>query len=154
MDFLVHMEFCCDITEEDLFQLVTETLTEYGFLPETCFNKKGVMLHIQIQSMESKLDHNQQRSAAPRTEWISFYIPDNFTEHKSLTQIGVVPFSKICTAFAKLNETKENDPKIVDFLVHMEFLWEITEEYLIQLVFETHTEYSSALTQQSPPQDL
>ena len=39
-------------------------------------------------------------------------IPDNFTEHKSLTQIGVVPFSKICTAFAKLNETKETGSTI------------------------------------------
>ena len=86
----------------------------------------------------------------------------NFTEHKSLTQIGAVPFSKVCTAFAKLNETKETDPQlIVDFLVNMEFCHAITEEYLLQLLTENHTEYSSerhllfqALTQQGPPRDL
>ena len=69
----------------------------------------------------------------------SVFLPDNFTEHKSLTQISVIPFSKIFTAFAKLNETKETDPQllIVDFLVHMEFCREIAEEYLLQLVTET-----------------
>ena len=57
------------------------------------------------------------------------FLPDNFTEHKSLTQIGVIPFSKICAAFAKLNDTKETGPQllIVDFLVHMVFCMEVGE---------------------------
>ena len=124
-------------------------------------NRRGVTLYIQTQSIESNwiiID----RDLLLREVNGSVFAPDGFTEHKSLTQTGVVPFSKICTAFAQLIETKETDPQlIVDFLVHMEFCREITEEDLLQLVTETHTEYSSerhflfpALTQQSPPRDL
>ena len=132
-------------------------------LHEACsnLNKRGVTLYIQTQSRESNwivID----RDLLLREVNGSVFAPDDFTEHKSLTQTGVVPFSKICTVFAQLIETKETDPQlIVDFLVHMEFCREITEEDLLQLVTETHTEYGSerhflfpALTQQSPPQDL
>ena len=132
-------------------------------LHEVCsnLNKRGVTLYIQTQSIESNwilID----RDLLLREVNGSIFAPDDFTEHKSLTQTGVVPFSKICTAFAQLIETKETDPQlIVDFLVHMEFCREITEKDLLQLVTETHTEYSSerhflfpALTQQSPPRDL
>ena len=132
-------------------------------LHEVCsnLNKRGVTLYIQTQSIESNwilID----RDLLLREVNGSIFAPDDFTEHKSLTQTGVVPFSKICTAFAQLIETKETDPQlIVDFLVHMEFCREITEEDLLQLVTETHTEYGSeryflfpALTQQSPPRDL
>ena len=87
----------------------------------------------------------------------SVFAPDNFTEHKSVTQTGVIP----CTAFAQLIETKATDPQLImDFPVHTEFCQEITKEYLLQLVMETHTEYGSewhllypALTHQSPPRD-
>ena len=140
------------------------------FLPQTMesfheacsnLNKRGVTLYIQTQSTESNwiiID----RDLLLREVNGSVFAPDNFTEHKSLTQTGVVPYSKICTAFAQLIEMKETDPQlIVDFLVHMEFCREITEEDLLQLVTETHTEYGSerhflfpALTQQSPPRDL
>ena len=132
-------------------------------LHEACsnLNKRGVTLYIQTQSIESNwiiID----RDLLLREVNGSVFAPDDFTEHKSLTQTGVVPFSKICNAFAQLIETKETDPQlIVDFLVHMEFCREITEEDLLQLVTETHTEYGSerhflfpALTQQSPPRDL
>ena len=132
-------------------------------LHEACsnLNKRGVTLYIQTQSIESNwivID----RDLLLREVNGSVFAPDDFTEHKSLTQTGVVPFSKICTVFAQLIETKETDPQlIVDFLVHMEFCREITEEDLLQLVTETHTEYGSerhflfpALTQQSPPQEL
>ena len=50
-----------------------------------------------------------QRFAALRLVNGSIFEPDDFTEHKSLTQIHVFPFSKICTAFAQLIETKETD---------------------------------------------
>ena len=132
-------------------------------LHEACsnLNKRGVTLYIQTQSIESNwivID----RDLLLREVNGSVFAPDDFTEHKSLTQTGVVPFSKICTVFAQLIETKETDPQlIVDFLVHMEFCREITEEDLLQLVTETHTDYGSerhflfpALTQQSPPRDL
>ena len=140
------------------------------FLPKTMeslhkacsnLNKRGVTLYIQTQSIESNwiiID----RDLLLREVNGSVFAPDDFTEHKSLTQTGVVPFSKICTAFAQLIETKETDPQlIVNFLVHMEFCREITEEDLLQLVTETHTEYGSerhflfpALTQHSPSRDL
>ena len=132
-------------------------------LHEACsnLNNRGVTLYIQTQSIESNwiiID----RDLLLREVNGSVFAPDDFTEHKSLTQTGVVPFSKICTAFAQLIETKDTDPQlIVDFLVHMEFCREITEEDLLQLVTETHTEYGSerhflfpALTQQTPPLDL
>ena len=145
-------------------------LSKQMFLPQTMeslheacinLNKRGVTLYIHTQSLESNwiiID----RDLLLREVNGSVFAPDDFTEHKSLTQTGVVPFSKICTAFAQLIETKETDPQlIVDFLVHMEFCREIAEEDLLQLVMETHTEYSSerhflfpALTQQSPPRDL
>ena len=145
-------------------------LSKQMFLPQTMeslheacsnLNKRGVTLYIQTQSIESNwiiID----RDLLLREVNGSVFAPDDFTEHKSLTQTGVVPFSNICTAFAQLIETKEIDPQlIVDFLVHMEFCREITEEDLLQLVTETHTEYGSeqhflfpALTQQSPPRDL
>ena len=145
-------------------------LSKQMFLPQTMeslheacinLNKRGVTLYIHTQSLESNwiiID----RDLLLREVNGSVFAPDDFTEHKSLTQTGVVPFSKICTAFAQLIETKETDPQlIVDFLVHMEFCREITEEDLLQLVMETHTEYSSerhflfpALTQQSPPRQL
>ena len=80
----------------------------------------------------------------------------------SLTQTGVVPFSKVVDKFASLFEKKEIDPQlIVDFLVHMEFCREIREEDLLKLVTQAHTECSMdrhflfpALTQQTPPPDL
>ena len=145
-------------------------LSKHMFLPQTMeslheacsnLNKRGVTLYIQTQSIENNwiiID----RDLLLREVNGSVFAPDDFTEHKPLTQTGVVPFSKICTAFAQLIETKETDPQlIVDFLVHMEFCREITEEDLLQLVMESHTEYGSerhflfpALTQQSPPRDL
>ena len=75
-------------------------------------------------------------------------------------QRSVVPLFQNCTALAQLIKTEETDLQlIVDYLVHMEFCWEITEEDL-QLVMKTHTEYGSerhlfpALTWQSLPRDL
>ena len=147
----------CEFLLKDFLPTTMESLHE------ACsnLNKRGVTLYVQTQSIESNwiiID----RDLLLREVNGSVFAPDDFTEHKSLTQTGIVPFSKICTAFAQLIGTKETDSQlIVDFLVHMEFCREITEEDLLQLVTETHTEYGSeqhflfpALTQQSPPQDL
>ena len=126
-------------------------------LHEACsnLNRRGVTLYIQMQSIERSwiiID----KDMLLREVNGSVFAPADFTEHKSLTQTGVVPFSKIqsnCPQF---------DPHLItDFLVHMEFCREIREEDLLNLVTETHTEYGRernflfpALTQQSPPRDL
>ena len=126
-------------------------------LHEACsnLNKRGVTLYIQTQSRESSwiiID----KDMLLREVNGSVFAPADFTEHKSLTQTGVVPFSKIQSSFPQF------DPHLItDFLVHMEFCREIREEDLLKLVTETHTEYGRerhflfpALTQQSPPRDL
>ena len=126
-------------------------------LHEACgnLNKRGVTLYIQTQSTESSwiiID----KDALLREVNGSVFAPADFTEHKSLTQTGVVPFSKIQSSFPQF------DPHLIaDFLVHMEFCREIREEDLLNLVTEAHTEYGReqhflfpALTQQSPPRDL
>ena len=126
-------------------------------LHEACsnLNKRGVTLYIQTQSIESSwiiID----KDMLLREVNGSVFAPADFTEHKSLTQTGVVPFSKIQSSFPQF------DPHLItDFLVHMEFCREIREEDLLELVTEAHTEYCRerhflfpALTQQSPPRDL
>ena len=72
----------------------------------------------------------------------SVFAPDDFTEHKELTRTGVVPFSKIRITFQELIKEKESDPElIIDFLVHMEFCWEMTEDDGLKLVTEIHPKY-------------
>ena len=132
-------------------------------LGEACsnLNKRGVMLYIQTQTIENSwiiID----KDLLLREVNGSVFAPADFTEYKSLTQTGVVPFSKVLDQFADLIETKNIDLQlIVDFLVHMEFCREIREEDLLKLVTQAHTEYGKdrhflfpALTQQTPPPDL
>ena len=132
-------------------------------LEEACsnLNKRGVMLYIQTQTIENSwiiID----KDLLLREVNGSIFAPAGFTEYNSLTQTGVVPFSKIPDLFADLIETKKIYPQlIVDFLVHMEFCREIREEDLLKLVTQAHTEYGRdrhflfpALTQQTPPPDL
>ena len=132
-------------------------------LGEACsnLNKRGVMLYIQTQTIENSwiiID----KDLLLREVNGSVFAPADFTEYKSLTQTGVVPFSKVLDQFADLIKTKKIDPQlIVDFLVHMEFCREIKEDDLLKLVTQAHTEYGRdrhflfpALTQQTPPPDL
>ena len=132
-------------------------------LGEAChhLNKRGVVLYIQTQTIENSwiiID----KDMLLREVNGSVFAPADFTEYKSLTQTGVVPFSKILDQFAILIETKEIEPQlIVDFLVHMDFCREIREEDLLKLVTQANTEYGRdrhflfpALTQQTPPPDL
>ena len=132
-------------------------------LGESCsnLNMRGVMLYIQTQTIENSwiiID----KDLLLREVNGSVFAPAGFTEYKSLTQTGVVPFSKIPYQFSSLIETKKIDPQlIVDFLVHMEFCREIREEDLLKLVTQAHTEYGKdrhflfpALTQQTPPPDI
>ena len=134
------------------------------FLPQTLealhkacsnLNRRGVTLYIQTQSIESSWIIVDKDMLLREVNG-SVFAPADFTEHKSLTQTGVVHFSKIQSSFPQF------DPHLItDFLVHMEFCREIREDDLLQLVTETHTEYGRerhflfpALTQQSPPRDL
>ena len=72
----------------------------------------------------------------------SVFAPDSFVEHKERIHTGVVLFSKICSVFEELINTKATDPElIVDFLIHMEFCREMTEEDGLRLVTETHPKY-------------
>ena len=132
-------------------------------LGEACsnLNKRGVMLYIQTQTVENSwiiID----KDMLLREVNGSVFAPADFIEYKSLTQTGVVPFSKVLDEFADLIETKKIDPQLIlDFLVHMEFCREIREEDLLKLVTQAHTEYDRdrhflfpALTQQTPPPDL
>ena len=126
-------------------------------LHEACgnLNKRGVTLYIQTQSTESSwiiID----KDALLREVNGSVFAPADFTEHKSLTQTGVVPFSKIQSSFPQF------DPHLIaDFLVHMEFCREMTVEDGLKLVTQSHPQYSTephflfpALTPLAPPPDL
>ena len=126
-------------------------------LHEACsnLNRRGVTLYIQTQSIESRWIIIDKYMLLREVNG-SVFAPADFTEHKLLTQTGVVPFSKIQSSFPQFNPHL-----ITDFLVHMEFCREIREEDLLKLVTEAHTEYGRerhflfpALTQQSPPRDL
>ena len=132
-------------------------------LHEACSNisKRGIMLYIQTKSVESSwiiID----KDMLLREVNGSVFAPDSFSEHIELTRTGVVPFSKICSVFEELIKTKATDPElIVDFLVHMEFCREMTEEDGLKLVTETHPKYREdrhflfpALTPPNPPLDL
>ena len=126
-------------------------------LHEACsnLNKTGVTLYIQTQSTESSwivID----KDMLLREVNGSVFAPADFTEHKSLTQTGVVPFSKIQSSFPLF------DPHLIaDFLVHMEFCREMTVEDGLKLVTQSHPQYSTephflfpALTPLAPPPDL
>ena len=126
-------------------------------LHEACsnLNKRGVTLYIQTQSIERSwiiID----KDMLLREVNGSVFAPADFTEHKSLTQTGVVPFSKIQSSFPQF------DPHLIaDFLVHMEFCREMTVEDGLKLVTQSHPQYSTephflfpALTPLAPPPDL
>ena len=126
-------------------------------LHEACsnLNKRGVTLYIQTQAMESSwiiID----KDMLLREVNGSVFAPADFTEYKSLTQTGVVPFSKIQSSFPQF------DPHLIaDFLVHMEFCREMTVEDGLKLVTQSHPQYSTephflfpALTPLAPPPDL
>ena len=134
------------------------------FLPQTLealhkacsnLNGRGVALYIQGQSIESSwiiID----KDMLLREVNGSIFAPADFTEHKSLTRTGVVPFSKIQSSFPQF------DPHLItDFLVHMEFCREMTVEDGLKLVTQSHPHYSiephflfPALTPLAPPPDL
>ena len=134
------------------------------FLPQTLqtlhdacsnINKRGVMLYIQTQSIESSwiiID----KDMLLREINGSIFAPDDFTEHKALTHTGVVPFSKIASVFKELDTQL-----IIDFSIHMEFCREMTAEDGLKLVTQTHPKYKEerhflfpALTPLIPPPDL
>ena len=126
-------------------------------LHEACsnLNKRGVTLYIQTQSIESSwiiID----KDMLLREVNGSVFAPADFTEHKSLTQTGVVPFSKIQSSFPQFDAHL-----IADFLVHMEFCREMTVKDGLKLVTQSHPQYSTephflfpALTPLAPPPDL
>ena len=126
-------------------------------LHEACnnINKRGVMLYIQTQSIESSwiiID----KDMLLREINGSIFAPDDFTEHKALTHTGVVPFSKIASFFNELDTQL-----IIDFSIHMEFCREMTAEDGLKLVTQTHPKYKEehhylfpALTPLIPPPDL
>ena len=134
------------------------------FLPQTLqalhdacsnINKRGVMLYIQTQSIESSwiiID----KDMLLREINGSIFAPDDFTEHKALTHTGVVPFSKIASVFKELDTQL-----IIDFSIHMEFCREMTVEDGLKLVTQTHPKYKDechflfpALTPLIPPPGL
>ena len=123
-------------------------------LHEACnnLNNRGITLYIQTQSIESNwiiID----KDVLLREVNGSVFAPADFTEHKSLTQTGVVPFSKIQSSFPQF------DPHLIaDFLVHMEFCREMTVEDGLKLVTQSHPQYNTephflfpALTPLAPP---
>ena len=134
------------------------------FLPQTLLavseacnnlNKRGVMLYIQTQTIENSwiiID----KDMLLREVNGSVFAPAGFVEHKSLTQTGVVPLSKIERCFPQFDSQL-----ILDFLVHMEFCRQVIAEDGLKLVTQTHPEYSHephflfpGLTPQDPPPDI
>ena len=132
-------------------------------LHEVCKNvsERGIMLYIQTQSIESSwiiIDRDMLLHEVNG----SIFAPENFPEYKELTRTGVVPFSKIYSIFKELIKSKEIEPQlIVDFLVHMEFCREMTEEDGLKLVTGIHPKYKEecyflfpSLTPPNPPPDI
>ena len=133
------------------------------FLPQTLqavseacsnLNKRGVMLYIETQTIGNSwiiID----KDMLLREVNGSVFAPAGFVEHKSLTQTGVVPLSKIERCFPRFDSQL-----ILDFLVHMEFCRQVTAEDGLKLVTQTHPEYSQephflfpGLTPHDPPPD-
>ena len=141
--------------------IATSQFSSKEFLPSTLealheacsnLNKRGVTLYIQTQSTESSwiiID----KDMLLREVNGSVFAPADFTEHKSLTQTGVVPFSKIQSSFPQF------DPHLIaDFLVHMEFCREMTVDDGLKLVTQSHPQYSTEphflFPALAPPPDL
>ena len=132
-------------------------------LHKTCenVNRMGILLYIQTKSIGSSWIVINNDMLLREVNG-SIFAPENFPEYKELTRTGVVPFSKICSTLDELINTKNVEPElIVDFLVHMEFCREMTEEDGLKLVTETHPKYKEerhflfpALTPQNPPPDI
>ena len=155
----------------DLMKTIkSDPYSEEWFLPksmadlhEACssLSKMGIMLFIQAKPTESSWIIIDKDLLLHKVNG-SVFAPEDFSEHKELTRTGVVPFSKICSEFDELKKTKEIDPQlIVDFLVHMEFCREMTEDDGLKLVTETHPKYREephflfpALTPPNPPPDI
>ena len=129
-------------------------------LHKTCcvLKQVGILLYIQRKCIEDGwviLD----KDVLLREINGSVFAPEDFREYKELTRTGVVPFSKICSELTDLIRAKKIDPQlIVDFLVHMEFCREMTEDDGLRLVTETHPKYKedrhflfAALTPPNPP---
>ena len=133
------------------------------YLHKACSNlmQRGIMLYIQTKCIENSWIVIDRDLLLHKVNG-SVFAPEDFREHKELTRTGVVPFSKICSEFDELLKTKEIDPQmIVDFLVHMEFCQEMTEDDGLRLVTETHPKYREerhflfpALTPPNPPPDI
>ena len=148
----------------------SDRLSKKRFLPQsidylhkTCSNllQRGIMLYIQTKCIEDSWIVIDRDLLLHKVNG-SVFAPKDFSEHKELTRTGVVPLSKICSEFDELIKTKEIDPQlIVDFLVHMEFCREMTEDDGLRLVTETHPKYKEerhflfpALTPPNPPPDI
>ena len=155
----------------DLMKTIkSDPSSEEWFLPESIvdlreacsgLSKMGIMLFIQTMSTECSWIIVDKDLLLHKVNG-SVFAPEDFSERKELTRTGVVPFSKICSEFDKLIKTKEIDPQlIVDFLIHMEFCREMTEDDGLRLVTETHSKYKEerhflfpALTPATPPPDI
>ena len=155
----------------DLMKTIqSDPSSEEWFLPksmadlyEACssLSKMGIMLFIQTKPAESSWIIIDKDLLLHKVNG-SVFAPEDFSEHKELTRTGVVPLSKICSEFDELIKTKEIDPQlIVDFLVHMEFCREMTEDDGLRLVTQTHSKYKEerhflfpALTPATPPPDI
>ena len=71
------------------------------------------------------------------------FAPEGFSEHKSLAiHTGVVPYCKIQDHFTTLEATKHIDTElIVQFLCHMEFCQEITDDHMLELLTVKYPHY-------------
>ena len=143
-----------------MITIESDPLSKEQFLPqnidylhETCSNlmQRGIMLYIQTKSIEDSWIIIDRDLLLHKVNG-SVFAPEDFREHKELTRTGVVPLSKICSEFDELIKTKEIDPQlIVDFLVHMEFCREMTEDDGLRLVTETHPKYKEECHFLFPP---
>ena len=135
-------------------EVLPQTMQALG---EACsnLNKRGIVLYIQTQTIENSwiiID----KDLLLREVNGSVFAPAGFTEYKSLTQTGVVPLSKIESCFPQFDSQL-----ILDFLVHMEFCRQVTAKDGLNLVTQTHPEYSQephflfpGLTPLDPPPDI
>ena len=71
------------------------------------------------------------------------FAPEGFSEHNSLAiHTGVVPYCKIQDHFTTLEATKHIDTElIVQFLCHMEFCQEITDDHMLELLTVKYPHY-------------
>ena len=113
-------------------------------LDERCkeLNSRGIVLYLRRVPVEQSWVIVERDVLLKHVNGTVF-APEGFSEHKSLAiHTGVVPYCKIQDHFTTLEATKHIDTElIVQFLCHMEFCQEITDDHMLELLTIKYPHY-------------